>query len=80
MIRVELINGDQRGWFAQSSRWLIVILSATAGCVLLYYLAVKNDLLAGFLSSELHYSEALSHSVENEFEDDRGPLELSAVG
>ena len=77
MIRVELIHGDQRRWFAQSSRWLVVILSAMAGCVLLYYLAVKNDLLADFLSLELHSSEAVSHPVENEFEDDRGTLEDS---
>ena len=77
MIRVELIHGDQRGWFAQSSRWLAVILSAAAGCVLLYYLAVENDLLADFLSSEPHHSEVVSHPVENEVEDDRGPLEAS---
>ncbi|MEC8645669.1 MAG: hypothetical protein VXY00_01710, partial [Candidatus Latescibacterota bacterium] len=63
MIRVELIHGDQRRWFAQSSRWLAAILSAAAGCILLYYLAVENDLLADFLSSEPHPSEAVSHPV-----------------
>ncbi len=79
MIRVELIHGDQRGWFAQSGRWLAVILSATAGCFLLYYLSVKNDLIADFLSSEPHYSEAVSHPLEIEVEDDKGPLEASAT-
>ena len=54
-----------------------MILSAAAGCVLLYYLAVDNDLLVDFLSSELRPSDAVSHSVENEVEDYREPLEAS---
>ena len=77
MIRVELIHGEQRGWFAKSSRWLAVILSAAVGCVILYYLAVENDLVADFLSSEPHPSEVVSHPVENEVEDDIWPLEAS---
>ena len=75
MIRVELINGDQRGWFVQNSRWLTVILGAVAGSVLLYYLAVKNDLLADFSSSEPSLGQAVSHPVKNEVKDDRESLD-----
>ena len=76
MIRVELIHGGQRGWFPQSGRWLAVILSAAAGCILLYYLAVKKDLLADLLSLEPPSSEAVSHPVEKV--EVRRPLEVSA--
>ena len=77
MIRVELINGDQRGWFVQNSRWLTVILGAVAGSILLYYLAVKNDLLADFLISEPSLGQAVSHPVKNEVKDDRESLDNS---
>ena len=75
MIRVELINGDKRGWFAQNSRWLTLILGAVAGSVLLYYLAVKNDLLVDFLSSEPSLGQTVSHPVKNEVKDDRESLD-----
>ena len=75
MIRVELIHGHQRGWFARKSHWLAVTLSVAAGCVLLYHLAVNNDPPTDFLSSEPSLGEAVSHTAGNEVKNGRGSLE-----